>query len=302
MRTLSVSIDLDPLYCYYDIHGIGEYRRSGLDPIYTISIERIRKFFDDMGIRPTLFVVGEQLQNDEVVDILKSAVDNGYEIANHTYSHRYDFSLLTEEEIEEEVVKCKGIISDRLAVDVCGFRAPGYNINSRIIKTLISLGYKYDSSILPSPFYYFAKAGIILMYRIIGRGTRSICGSVRMPFAKREPYFTDEKSIYKDGGKGIVEAPISVAGIFGFPYVGTFIMGYKDWAHNYLVRKSGGISYLQIELHGIDFLDSRDIQDQRLLESQFDISVPLDKKLDRLKSLIDRFKPDQIKRLSDIDL
>jgi len=302
MKRLSISIDLDPLKCYYDIHGIEGYDESGIDPIYSTAIERIFTFFDNMGIKPTLFVVGEQLGNDYSVDLLRSAVDKGYEIGNHTYSHRYDFSLLEESQIEEEINRCRDIISKRLSIEVEGFRAPGYNINRNVVKRLIESGYKYDSSLLPSPFYYFAKAGVILLYRLTGRKTRSICGSIYMPFGRREPYFTDENRIYSEGDNKILELPISVAGFSGLPYVGTFIMGYRDWFYNYLMYRMRRMEYLHIELHGIDFLDKGDIRDERLLRSQFDINVPLDKKLNRLKSLIERFDPEEFKRLKDINL
>ncbi len=303
MKTLSISIDLDPVYCYYQIHGIESVLKYDVDPVYSKAIFRIYKFFEELNIKPTLFVVGNQFENDNVVENFKNAVANQYELANHTYNHLYNFSLIDEQSIQSEITGCNDIILSKLGYKMCGFRAPGYNVNRRVFEYLIAHGFRYDSSILPSPFYYFAKCFIIFVYKVFCRESRSICGSIKMPFAMRTPYFTDEKTIYSPSDSKIMEIPISTAGMFGFPYVGTFIMGYREWMYKYLLKRCGYFSFLNIELHGIDFLDSKDIgDDKRLIKSQFDLNVPIEKKLGRLRNIIEKFNPDKILRLSDISI
>lgn len=302
MRRLSITIDLDPISCYYDIHGLTQSERYEREPVYTTALYRIYEFFQKMKIQPTLFVVGDQLKEDSVVDTLRIAVENGYELANHTYSHLYNFSLLVESEIVDEIRRCSDIVSRRLGYKMVGFRAPGYNINTSVFRSLTSEGMLYDSSVLPSPFYYFAKCMVILFYKIAGRKSRSLCGSVRMPFSRREPYYTDESTIYSPANKKILEIPISTTGVVGFPYVGTFMMGYREWIYRYLLKRCRSISFLNIELHGIDFLDSEDIRDERLLRAQFDLNIPVEKKLDRLRAIIHQYMPDDVLRLSDFRL
>ncbi len=303
MRRICISIDLDPLSCYYDIHGIEAKNNIRSDLIYTRALERIFDFFLPLKIRPTLFVVGKELRDDTAVNYLKNAVQMGYEIANHSYSHLYNLSLLDRPKIEEEIRNCEGIIGEKLSFRSVGFRAPGYNVNRDLMSCVIDLGYKYDSSLLPSPFYYFAKCSVILFYKMIGRKTKSICGSIKMPFGKRTAYLTDEETIYRDSRNGkINEFPISVGGFVGIPFVGTFIMGYREIIYNYLKKVSVSLPFLHIELHGIDFIDSGDIQDERLLKSQFDLNVPLRVKLARLRSLIDEYNPEGSRRLCDLTL
>lgn len=302
MRRLSITIDLDPLSCYYQIHGLAQSEKYERDLVYTTALYRIYEFFQKMKILPTLFVVGDRLEEDSIVDTLRIAVENGYELANHTYSHLYNFSLLMEGEIADEIRRCSDIVSRRLGYKMTGFRAPGYNINAGVFRSLISEGLLYDSSVLPSPFYYFAKCMVIFFYKIAGRKSRSVCGSVRMPFSRREPYYTDESAVYSPADKKILEIPISTAGIAGLPYVGTFMMGYKEWIYRYLLEGCRSISFLNIELHGIDFLDSRDIRDERLLRTQFDLNIPVEKKLDRLRAIIHQYMPDDVLRLSDLRL
>ncbi len=256
-----------------------------------------------MGIRPTLFVVGRELENGSAVDYLNEAAKLGFEVGNHSYGHLYNLSLLTEREIQDEIIRGEKIISDKLGFKPVGFRSPGYNVSRNIFNVLVRRGYKYDSSILPSPFYYFAKCGVILFYRLTGRKTRSICGSVKMPFASRKAYLTDENTIYSvSNERKIAEIPISVTGIFGIPYVGTFIMGYREVVYRYLLRRSRSLSLLHIELHGIDFIDRSDIDDERLCRSQFDLNIPIERKLGRLREIITAFDPDESVRLSDITL
>lgn len=303
MRRLCISIDLDPLSCYYDIHGIEGYKREGADIIYQRAIPRIIDFFSSVKIRPTLFVVGRELEDESVVKLLKTAIDLDYEIANHTYSHYYNFSLLGPDEIIQEIKRCEDVIYEKFNLKIRGFRAPGYNINNKIFEAIIQRGYSYDSSILPSPFYYFTKCGIILLYRMLGRKTKSICGSIRMPFAPKEVYKTDAKDPFAKNDSGLVaELPISVAGFLGIPYVGTFLMGYKEPLFKYLLMKSRKYPLLHIELHGIDFIDRDDIEDERLSRSQFDLNVPKRIKLERLLRLIESYNPDECVRLMDLAL
>ncbi|MGB9600929.1 MAG: polysaccharide deacetylase family protein [Myxococcota bacterium] len=302
MKSLCISIDLDPLSCYYDIHGVEGYQKTETDLIYSVALERIYEFFQRENIPLTLFVVGSQLLDEVAVRYLKDALDLGYEIGNHSYNHLYNLSLLSEEKIDYEIEECDNIIYRKLGTRPVGFRAPGYNLCPYIIRVITNMEYSYDSSVLPSPFYYFSKATIIFLYKLTGRKTGSICGSIGMPFAERDIYPMGERIYNKARFSTILEIPISVAGFFGIPYIGTFIMGYKDIIHNYLQKWVSNLNLLHIELHGIDFLDSGDVRDERIVKSQFDLKIPLDKKVERLKRLIHRFNPERCVRLSDFRL
>lgn len=302
MRIISISIDLDPIWCYYDIHGIRGYENVGEEIIYTKALERIYEFFMRSGIKPTLFVVGRELNSNVVVSNLKDAVNMGYEIANHSLNHLYNLTLLSEEEIDNEIEGCDKIIFDKLGIRAEGFRAPGYNLCPYIIRVITNMEYKYDSSILPSPFYYFAKCAVIFLYKILGKKSKSICGSIKMPFAERKIYPMGNDIYWGARFSTILEIPISVAGFWGIPYIGTFIMGYREFIYNYLKKNTRRLNFLHIELHGLDFVDRNDIKDERLIKSQFDLSVPLEKKMERLKSLIDFFNPDNFMRLADFHL
>ncbi|MCX7944710.1 MAG: polysaccharide deacetylase family protein [Deltaproteobacteria bacterium] len=303
MKEICISIDLDPLSCYYDIHGIEIPENKIQNVVYTKALERIYNFFVGINIKPTLFVVGRELNDERTVSSLKDAISMGYEIANHSYSHLYNLSLLPENIIEEEIEGCHKIIGDRLGVRPIGFRAPGYNMHPHFIRLITNMEYRYDSSILPSPFYYFLKCAVIGFYRLIGRKTKSICGSIKMPFAERRIYPMGP-DLYSRAVRysSILEIPISVAGRLGIPFIGTFIMGSKNILYNYLKKKAKLQDFLHIELHGLDFIDRDDVKDDRLCKAQFDINIPLRIKLDRLKSFIDEFKPDRVKRLSDFRL
>ena len=68
-----------------------------------------------------------------------------------------------------------------------GFRAPGYTLSPALIEAVTARGYRYDSSLLPSPPYYAAKAAVIGALAVLGRTSRSILGAVGQLFRPRGP-------------------------------------------------------------------------------------------------------------------
>ncbi len=61
MGILSVSFDLDEIRCYHDIHGLDSPEGAQGHVVYERALPRISSFCDDLGIKATFFVVGEDL-------------------------------------------------------------------------------------------------------------------------------------------------------------------------------------------------------------------------------------------------
>ena len=74
--TISVSMDLDPLWCYRKIFGLDlPQSEHEPDPVTTLATERFCDLMDTIGIRGTIFVVGVTLEQPSAAAAIKKAVD-----------------------------------------------------------------------------------------------------------------------------------------------------------------------------------------------------------------------------------
>jgi peptidoglycan/xylan/chitin deacetylase (PgdA/CDA1 family) len=123
-------------------------------------LERIIKFFDDLKVTCTFFVVPDDSlvhASEDFKSRLRHAVNSGHEIALHGYMHKknefgifYPLPLpipIPSLRKQKELIK-KGM--ERMLASIYlkpeGFRAPYYLHNSNTSKALAELGMKYDSS------------------------------------------------------------------------------------------------------------------------------------------------------------
>src|SRR5207302_1807274 len=74
--------------------------------------------------------------------------------------------------------------------------------------------YLYDSSLLPSPPYYAAKAAALAVYALRGRRSESILGGFRQLFAPRKPHRR----------RGLRELPIATLPLLRAPVIGTTVL------------------------------------------------------------------------------
>ena len=263
----SITIDLDPLYCYSQIYGAGETAMQENDPVYDVAVSRFVEMLDSFGVTGSLFVVGSQLAvaNKKTKALFSNAVSSGYEVANHTWSHRYDFSLLETNELQNEISKSQNIISDITGVSPVGLRAPGYNVGRNVISALKELGYKYDSSVFPSQPYYMARASVIALLKMKGKHSQSIPGNPRVMLAPNRPYYPSVNNPFKkaadDDFSGILELPVTVSPIFRTPLLGSLIILQGKHVNRLLFHSHRTLPFLNIEFHGVDFLGKDEIGD-----------------------------------------
>src|SRR5262249_4144070 len=129
-----------------------------------------------------------------------------------------------------------------------GFRAPGYEISPPAIELLRARGYRYDSSLFPSPGYYAAKALVMAAMRVARRPSGSFLGSPRAPFGARAPHPT--------AGGAMVELPIAVTPLLRLPVIGTSLVTAPEWVRRQLVAGALRAGFFNLELHGIDLADA----------------------------------------------
>lgn len=223
--TAFVHMDLDGLSAIY--RGHGQSYAGDTDPFYVSAMENALEFFDEEGIRATLFVIAEDLDQTDKRHVVEEAVRRGHQIACHGHDHRY-LMHCSDAEQRVEIIGGRDALQDRLGVPVKGFRAPGYSIDFRALNLLREAGYQYDSSILPT-FAFRERLGIQRLFP--------------------EPFLLWPES-------GLFEIPLPAPGPFQPPFHPCYSMYLGRWYFNRsFERFAQRHNYFTLLLHLTDFAD-----------------------------------------------
>lgn len=277
-----VSVDLDGLWCYREIHGLPRRDSDDIDAAYSVGVRRMLEAFDDWGISTTLFAIGRDASRPAHAALLRDAHRAGHEIASHSFGHDYALRRKRIWEIREDLRAAHTAIERAVGEAPVGFRAPGYNIDPRILSVCAELGYRYDSSVFPCPPYWLAKAGVMAWLRLRGRPSRSDMtrfSTVRAPLAPYRPHAVDLHRADPQS-RLPVEVPICVVPGARFPIIGTslHLLGARGFAAVYPSLRVAHPRLLNLEFHAIDFMDERDPGTADLRGVQPDLSIPWAKK------------------------
>lgn len=213
-----IQIDVDGLWVIFQHFGI-DYNQTQ-DVLYESAVPRFLDLFGVYGIKATFFVVGKDLLSDSKVKLLKRAVKEGHEIANHTMNHAEGFSYLSFKKKKREIEDAERIIQDKLGVETKGFRTPSNDVDLNVLKILEDKGYAYDSSLLPT--YYgpllkklkFASLKIPRKDHYLGRFIYGL--------SPLSPYHPSYEAIWRKGKMRIIEVPITTMPWLRFPFHPSF--------------------------------------------------------------------------------
>jgi hypothetical protein len=274
----SVSVDLDGLACYAAIHGIdpGAVDERALRAVPEVATGRLCELFADLGIRATFFVIGADLRHSFASAAVARAAREGHEIGSHSQDHDYALSRRDRAAIEGDIASAEEAIRMACGSAPRGFRAPGYTLSGVLLEVVRARGYLYDSSLLPSPPYYAAKAAALALYAVRGRPSRSILGAPAQVFAPRAPHWRS----------GLREMPIATLPFLRAPVIGTVIAAAPPRVGLALARAAGASGHLNLELHGIDALDASDGAPAALVAAQPGLRTPASLKLRRLREVL----------------
>ena len=257
----NVSIDLDGLACYHTIHGL----KVAADPtaIYRVALPRFLELFSELGIRATLFVITSDTEHPDIVAALRRAHEAGHELASHSHTHPYNLRDFTVDRIHEELRLSEAAIQRITGNRPHGFRTPGYNIDTRLMRVLTERGYAYDSSVFPCPPYYLAKGAIMAAMSFMGRDSGSSMTHPAALLAPLQPYRPSRWNFARPGDRKhslpIWEIPMGIVPALRLPVIGTTLGALPAAGAQALVRSMmPGQPTLQLEFHGIDLLDQHD--------------------------------------------
>jgi peptidoglycan-N-acetylglucosamine deacetylase len=279
----SVSVDLDGLACYAAVHGLGANAlpERAAQAVPVVALGRLCELFASLRLHATFFVVGRELEIAGSVAALKAAAVAGHEIASHSYAHDYALSRAPAPRIEADMARAEQVIADATGKVPRGFRAPGYTVSEALFDAVRSRGYLYDSSVLPSPPYYAAKAVAIAVYAVRGRRSDSILGGAAHWFSGRKPHWRD----------GVRELPIATTPVVRAPVIGTSVLALRDRVAAAFARAGRAGGHLNLELHGVDALDAADATPE-LAAAQPGLRLAATEKLRRLRAVLESLTTD----------
>jgi hypothetical protein len=281
-KSCSITVDLDPLRFYGQIHGLSDIATTHC-PVYTTALERLSAWARSQSLPMTWFVVGEELESSTVVARLKTLHTQGDELSNHSEHHYYDLTKRSRVEMLNEV----GTVSLRLAAitgeRAFGFRAPGYRMTDELLTVLNETNVLYDSSVFPCPTYWAAKAVVLLGQRVLGRISRSLLDHPKVVMGPRLPYSMGRN--YLSCGTGLLELPITVTPGLRLPFIGTSLSFVGQTAAMKLARSLTEQPFVNLELHGIDALDWNDGLGS-LAKVQPDLRIAWQRKLETFTAAI----------------
>lgn len=296
-RICCVSVDLDSIACYRDIHGLVARQDNGADAAYAVGVRRLLDVFRDLGIPSTLFVIGRDTTNEANVELLREAASKGHELASHSWSHDYALRSFPPDALTDDLRRAHDAISALQGREVVGFRAPGYNIDDRLLRACVDLGYLYDSSVFPCPAYYAAKGAVMASLAAVGRPSRSSmtrAEALVAPITPYHPQITDRGfAFWRTGTAPILEIPMAVVPGVRFPVIGTslHVLGVAGFKAAYPALKRAH-RLLNLEFHAIDFMDAHDPGVEDLVGHQPDLKIPWGVKRERYAEIFARVAQD----------
>jgi len=94
------------------------------------TMAEILDLLKEYDAKATFFIIGRKIKASTKA-VLQRAVDEGHELANHSYNH-VKMAELTEEEIVMEYEKCQAAVLEAVGVEMYYFRAPFGSVDARV--------------------------------------------------------------------------------------------------------------------------------------------------------------------------
>lgn len=216
----SISLDLDDQWSYMKVHGDEGWDKfpSYLDVVLPITLDVL----DKLGIKITFFIVGQDAAIEKNHGVLKSIVDRGHEVANHSFHHESWLKTYSKEKIEEEIRIAEEAILKATGKRTNMFRGPGFSWSNDLLEVLQKRGYIFDASLLPtyiSPLmrkYYFWKSNLSKAEK---ESRKELFGSFREGFYPLKPFTWRFRN-----NTSLMEIPVTTMPVFKIPFHQSYLL------------------------------------------------------------------------------
>ncbi|MGG9964383.1 polysaccharide deacetylase family protein [Ferruginibacter sp. SUN106] len=216
----SISLDLDDQWSYMKVHGDEGWESfpSYLDIVVPIFLD----VFDKLNMKITFFVVGQDAAIEKNHKVLRSIIERGHEIGNHSFHHESWLKTYSKEKIEAEIEMAEEAIVTATGHRTNMFRGPGFSWSVDLLEVLQKRNYIFDASTLPtyiSPLlrkYYFAKSNLSKEEK---ENRKELFGSFKEGFFPLKPYNWKFKS-----NKKLLEIPVTTMPVFKLPFHQSYLL------------------------------------------------------------------------------
>lgn len=210
----SLSLDLDNQWSYMKIHGDSGWETY--PSYFSIFVPHVLKILDDLDLKITFFVVGQDAALDKNKEMLTSIVENGHEVGNHSFHHESWLHRYNKEQVEKEIASAEDVLYKLTSKKLTGFRGPGFSWSKSLLEVLKEKDYLYDASTLPTyigplaRLYYFMTANLTKEEK---EDRADLFGSFRDGLRPVKPYYWDINS-----NSQLLEIPVTTIPIFKTPF------------------------------------------------------------------------------------
>lgn len=216
----SISLDLDDQWSYMKVHGDEGWEKfpSYLDVFLPVVLDAL----DKLDIKITFFIVGQDAAIEKNRNVLKSIVERGHEVGNHSFHHESWLKTYSKEKIEDEIIRAEEAILTATGKRTNMFRGPGFSWSNDLLEVLQKRNYIFDASILPtyiSPLmrqYYFAKSTLSKEEK---ESRKELFGSFKEGFYPLKPYMWNFEN-----KRTLLEIPVTTMPVFKIPFHQSYLL------------------------------------------------------------------------------
>lgn len=216
----NISLDLDDQWSYMKVHGDEGWETfpSYLDVFLPLVLDML----DKLDVKITFFIVGQDASIEKNHSILRSIVERGHEVGNHSFHHESWLKTYSKEKIEEEIIRAEEAILSATGKRTNMFRGPGFSWSYDLLQVLRKRNYIFDASLLPtyiSPLmrqYYFWNSKLSKEEK---ESRKELFGSFKEGFYPLKPYtwnFNNENSL--------LEIPVTTMPVFKIPFHQSYLL------------------------------------------------------------------------------
>jgi peptidoglycan-N-acetylglucosamine deacetylase len=208
----SLSLDLDNLWSYLKVHGDPGWQT--LPSYLDIVVPRLLDFLEQLNLKITVFVVGQDAACAKNRKALQAIAAAGHEIGNHSFHHDSWLHLYSQAEIEKEVAIAEEHIERVTNQRPIGFRGPGFSISPAVLQVLVQRGYQYDASTFPTFLGPLARAYYLITTKLSREERekrKALFGSFKDGLQPLKPYRWGVRN------DKLIEIPVTTMPIFKVP-------------------------------------------------------------------------------------
>ncbi len=281
-----MSLDLDNKWSYLKTHG-----DPGWDsfPSYLdVVVPRFLDFLDELKLKITVFVVGQDAAIERNKKALQMISDRGHEIGNHSFHHEPWLHLYSREQLDREFELSEIAIENATGQRTTGFRGPGFSFSAETLNVLVARGYAYDCSTFPTFLGPLARAYYFMTAKLSREqldARKELFGRFSDGFQSNHPYF------WHSAQGRLLEIPVTTFPWFKTPFHASYLLylsTYSQWAARAYVWTAfkacrlTGVSPSML-LHPLDFLGAEDDSDLSFFPA---MNMRSERKLQLLKAFI----------------